>query len=835
VTPHAAIVRHREGRENEETDILDANAARVPETLAELVRGFRSATRLSQEALAEGAGLSTRTISDIETGFAKTPRLVTVMLLAEALRLTDADRQRLQDAARKPAPRAPAGSGPRAAALRPIALIGRDAQVEELSALIERDDVRLVTLCGPAGVGKTSLAVRVAADCAAHFADGVALIELAPLVDPALVPSAIAQALDARETADAPAREAVLTSLAKREMLIVLDNLEHLLPVAAWLGELIEACPRVTLLVMSREPLRLRTEHVYATKPLDASAAAALFVRRAQAVQPGFALTSANDAAIASIVQRLEGLPLAIELAAPRLRVLPPKALAARLDRRLPLLGEGAIDLPERQQTMRSAIAWSYDLLGAEEQRLFRRLAVLQGGGTLDAARAVAEDEPSPNQPFLLRIAALVEKSLLSLEEDAEGEPRVTMLEMLREYAAEQLGESGEAGDVRRRHAAWLLTFVQRAELELSRADQGRWVARFEREHPNVRAALQWASDERDAAFGLDLAIGMWRFWWSRGYMTEGAAWLRRFVELIPSSVTPVPTKAHARALRAQVVLTSALGHFDDAETPCKTAIRLQREIGDDAGLGASLTSLGIILQFRGDLEQAEVVHEESLTIRRRIGDEVGIANSLSNLASVTFSRGDMQRAGVLAEESAERYRRLGHISGTTHALIKLGLVATQERQFDRAERLFEECLELQHSVGNTGAMFYPLTNLGSVAFKRGDFSLALERLRAALDLLDAVPNKAAIASTLECLASTLVAVGETRRAARIFGAAEALRATIGSPRFPAERDEYEAGIAAARAALGDVAFDTERQIGASMTLERSLDEARAPATEVAR
>jgi predicted ATPase/transcriptional regulator with XRE-family HTH domain len=800
----------------------------VTESLAELLRSLRSTARLSQESLAELSGLSTRTISDIETGAARTPRLITVMLLAEALGLSPADRSRLQDAARKPSAR-PDGGGlamPAAAALRAAALVGRDADVARLCALLARDGVRLVTLVGPAGVGKTSLAIRVAVDRADAFDRGVVVAELAAIDEPELVPAAVARALGIRESADTPASEAVHAHLRERSALLVLDNLEHLTPVAPWVGSLLAACPHLAVLGTSREPLHLRSEHVYAVRPLEIEAAVTLFVQRAQMAKPEFELTAANAAAVETIVDHLEGLPLAIELAAPRLLLLPPKALAARLERRLPLLGDGAVDRPERQQTMHGAIAWSYDLLAEDEQRLFRRLAVLQGGGNLEAAAAVLGDE-GDERSILFRLAPLVDKNMLLLVEDADAEPRVSMLEMLREYAQERLAESGEFSDAQRRHAEYVLRFAQGAERELSGAAQGRSLARFEVEHGNIRSALQWLARTEETAFGFQLVAAVWRFWWLHGHLTEGLSWVRRFLQLRTDSPAVVPDALYGKVLRANVVLLSALGNFDEAFASCEQAIALQREIVDDAGLGASLTSLGIILQFRGEYDRADDAHAESLAIRKRLGDDVGVATSLSNLASIAFSKNDLARAATLGDESVAIYRRIGHESGLAHALMKIGLVAAAERNYERAEELFNECLRMQRAIGNTGSMYYSLENLGAVAHRRGNYRLALERYHEALDLLDSMPNKSALAKTLEDLAATIAAVGDPSRGARLFGAADALRRFIGSPLFPSERADFEAELAVVRAMLGNEAFDVQWRIGASITLERALDEAR--------
>jgi predicted ATPase/DNA-binding XRE family transcriptional regulator len=798
----------------------------VAESLGDLLRTFRSVALLSQEALAERSGVSTRTVSDIETGSARSPRLITVMLLAEALNLSPDDRTRLAEAARKPAIRAPGAVASTAPAVRTVTLVGRDADLGRLDALLARDEVRLVTLVGPAGVGKTSLAAKLAIERASAYELDARTVELAPIAEPSLVARAVARALQIRESADMTASEAVKGYLRDRSALLVLDNLEHLTPAASWIGELLVECPRLTILATSREPLHLRAEHVYTVRPLESNAAVTLFVQRAQMVVADFEVTDANAAAVGTIVEHLEGLPLAIELAAPRLLLLPPKALAARLARRLPLLGDGAPDRPRRQQTMHGAIAWSYDLLSEREQRLFRRLSVLQGGGGFEAAVAVAGLD-DPERSILIRLAPLVDKNMLSLVEDAMGEPRVTMLEMLREYAYERLVENGELEDAQRRHAEAVVEFAQRAQRGLSGPEQSSRVARFELEHANIRAALEWAARNGATGLGFRLLGAVWRFWWLHGHVTEGLSWIDRFFGLRAASPADVPDALYAAILRANVVLLSALGNFDDAFASCKEAIELQRSLGDDAALANSLTSLGIIFQFRGEYERAETAHAEGLGIRRRLGNEAGVATSLSNLSSIAFSRNDLARAASLGEESVAIYRRLGHESGLAHALTKIGLVAAAEGNYERAEELFNECLRMQRAVGNTGSLHYSLVNLGAVAHKRGCHELALARYHEALDLLDAMPSKSSLAKVLEDIGFALAAVGDAARGARLLGAADALRRTIRSPVFAAELADYETETAKVRKMLGGNVFDVQWRIGASITLERAVQEAR--------
>lgn len=796
----------------------------MAEALADLVYRFRSAAKLSQEALAERAGVSARTISDLETGFAKTPRLVTILLIAEALSLDDSDRARLRAAVRKPPARERAEAPDEASSLPPLRpLVGRDTDAAAAGELLIAPHVRLVTLYGPAGVGKTSLAIRIAWDRRDVFADGVVFAEFTRTEDPAQILAVLAQTLGIADDMSGDVRDTVVARLRNRAMLLVLDNLEHLTPGAAEFAQLLDACPKITILATSREPLRLRAEHIFSVKPLEAAPAEELFIARARAVQPDFSTTESNRAALATIVARLDGLPLAIELAAPQLRSLPPKALAARLDRRLPMLEQGAVDLPERQQTMRRAIAWSYDLLSPDEQTFFRKLSELRGG-SIDAVRAIATSNDVGESVLLSQIAALVDKSLLSLEEDADGEPRLTILEMLREFASEQLA-GAERDETRLRHAAYFLELAERVSVELTQSGRGLTLRRLTRERANLVTALTWFDGIGDVERGLRLAFALSRFWFLRGHLTEGRTWLLRFLSA-GDSTPAVSAQLRARGLRALVMLTSALGQFDDALPLCEEAISLNRQVGDDEGLAASLTSLGIIMQFRDDMARSKAAHEESLTIRRRIGDEHGLANSLSNLSSIAYTHGNLTDAARFAEESVAIHRRLGRTWGMSHALAKLGLVAAAQKEYELAERIFEESLAMQRSLGDDGAAFYSLSNLGLVALKRGNFEVALRRLREGLELLEVVANKAAMASTFEGIAAALNATGDSRRAARLLGAASALRDAIGAPLLPRESAEYDETATATRNAIGVASFEAEWRVGTLMGLERAVDEA---------
>ncbi len=411
--------------------------------------------------------------------------------------------------------------------------------------------------------------------------------------------------------------------------------------------------------------------------------------------------------------------------------------------------------------------------------------------------------------------------------EASDAEPRVSMLEMLREYAHERLVESNELADTQRRHAEHVLQFAQASQHELSGSGQSRWLARFELERENIRAALSYLADAGETLLGFRLILAVWRFWWLRGYLIEGLGWVRRFLKLRTTAAQDVPEELYAKVLRTQVVLLSGLGNIDEARAPCEQVIELQRKIGDEAGLAASLTSLGIIMQFRGDYDGAEAVHTEALTIRRRLDNELGIAGSLSNLASVAFSKNDLSRSATLGQESAAIYRRLGNDSGVAHALMKIGLVATAERNYENAEQIFNECLRLQRDAGDTGSIPYSIVNLGATAYKRGNYASAIERYHEALDLLEFMPSKAVLAKTLEDIAAVTAAVQDPLRGARLLGAADAMRRAIGLPLFAVERADYDETVAKVRDSLGSDAFDAQWRIGATHSLERVMEEAR--------
>jgi predicted ATPase/transcriptional regulator with XRE-family HTH domain len=864
-----------------------------PATFGALLRHHRLVAGLTQEALAERAGVSARGIQLLERD-RTAPRAETVRLLADALAL-DAEARATLIAASHPelASAAPSAPPRRVAGLPapPTPLVGRAGEIAAASALLRGtagvDGARLVTLTGPGGVGKTRLALAVAAALAADFGDDVVWVDLALVRDPALVAAAVARALGVRETGDRPLSEMLSAAVAGRHLLLALDNLEHLLAAAPLIADLLAAGPRLAVLVTSRARLRLRGEREMPVPPLAVpavgdspvhldevtnTAAVRLFVDRAGEVQPGFVLTQENAEAVVEICRRLDGLPLAIELAAARVKVLPPAELRLRLQQRLPLLSGGARDLPLRQQTMRDAIAWSYDLLLAEEQNLFRRLAVFAGGATLDAAEWVVggsawgvDDGPAPTTqhpaPCILDLlASLVDQSLLRTSEGAEGTPRYVMLETVRDYGLERLHDSGESDQVRRAHAAYYLGLAERTDAELTGPGQARGLERLAIEHDNLRAALTWALADGGDATAARLVGTLWRFWWLRGYLSEG----RAYAEAAAAQGRGTAAE-RARTLYAAGSLAQEQGDYEPAAPLLEAGLAAAREAGDQPVAALCLNELGFIARDLGDYGRAAALHEEALTLHRAAGDRRGIAVSLGNLGEIAIDRGDYERGEELMAEVAAVFRALGDRQAlatalsnrcdaasrrgdherarpfceealavnreledrqrTAMALMSLTRVAIGSGDWGRAAAVCTEALDLARELGLKRLTAEALRALGVVALAEGDPRRASSLLRESLKLLRQTDNKEEIAATLETVAQASVTCGSAERAARLHGAAVALRERIGAPLPPAERASVERTVALIGAALGAKTLAAETA-GRELTQEEAVAEA---------
>jgi predicted ATPase/DNA-binding XRE family transcriptional regulator len=811
-------------------------------TLGPLLRRFRLAAGFSQEALARRANLNVTTIAALERGRHATPHPETVRLLAEALGLDATERAGLVAAAtgldEAPESASPAvPSGPIAAppAARPISrlpvpltpLIGREHEEAALTHLLRQESgMRLLTVTGLGGVGKTRLALAVAEALRESYADGVVFVDLSALRDPALVAPTIAQALGLREEGAHGLRRQLLAFLQSRHLLLVLDNVEQVVEAAPLVADLLVACPRLSVLATSRVALRLRMEQRFPVPPLATSTsrgadeealggnpAVRLFVARAQAVQPDFGLTAANRAIVAQICARLDGLPLAIELAAARIALLPPAALLARLEPRLQLKG-GARDRPARQRTLRATIDWSFDLLDAGERRLFAGMAVFVGGCTLEAAEGVCEPESG-----LDGVASLLDKSLLAHIESG-GHTRLSMLETLREYALERLESEGQADQMRRKHAGYYLAQAE-ASLSTFYADEAAWLDRWEREHDNVRAALHWARESGEVELGLRLAAVLWRLWYLHGHLSEGRAWLEGLLEQPGTAAPPV----RAAVLRAAAILAVDQNDLQRAALWGEEALALFRAMGNDRDIAHILNTLGNIAREKGAYEHATTYYEQSLAIYRAQSYPMGVSVSLNNLGKTARYQGDLVRAATLHEESLALRLETGDLPGIAFALTSLGEVARDRGDLESSARYFEQALALRRELGDKHGSSRALLGLGDVARARGNTDHALTCYAEGLALSRATGDRWQTAFALEGLAWVDLMRGRAANAGRLLGQAATWRARDASTLLAAETTIHEHLVATIRETLGDVAFMAAWREGEMLPLEQVVGE----------
>lgn len=778
-------------------------------TFGQWVRQRRQALHLTQQQLAALSSCAAETIRKIESDL-RSPSPKIALLIAQALQLRPNVHQTFVRWARGDltyvpallndnAPRVALSYGDPQVELRngnlpftTSSLIGRDLDLSTLQRSLVQGRMRLITLTGPGGVGKTRLALAAAEAQRASFPDGCYFVPLAPITDPDLVLSTIAKTIDVNELPGQTLCMTLQTFLRDKIMLLVLDNFEHVLSACTDIGKLLQGASRLTILVTSRTPLHLQGEHEYEVHPLAVPAkteadqatllqydAVRLFIERAQAIKANFHFANDNTAAIADICAHLDGLPLAIELAAARVKILEPKALLQRLGRRLPMLTGGANDLPARHRTLRATIDWSYNLLEPEEQTLFARLAVFAGGGSLEAIEDVCNAAADLSLPVLDLIQSLVNKSMLQQVYDQQGEPRFEMLETIYEYALERLTACHNQHDIRLQHAMYYLRLAEAAELELTCAGQQARLQSLEADHENFRTALRWLLQQGQRETVLRLCNALARFWWIRGYLQEGYDWLEQVLDTDESMAETL----RARALYWAGILTIQWGNYTAAEQKLGISLALSQQAQDQYTEGLALNALGIVANAQGHPDRAQAWYETGIELYRSLNNQERVATLLNNL----------------------------------------GYTKLIQQEYEQATTLLEESLHLSRELGDEEGIAFALNNLGLIALRMNDLAHAQSTLRESLARFWELRDQRNCTEVLEGLATLMAAEGKPVRAATLLAAGETLRTMIATVRSAYQQQQHVATLATIKSQIDEARLTRALNAGEAMTLEQAI------------
>ena len=710
--------------------------------------------------------------------------------------------------------------------------VGREREMVEVKRKLAMTS--LLTLIGTGGSGKTRLTLEVARDLIGAYPDGVWLVELAPLSEGALVPQVVATTLRVQEQPGRPLLESLIDALGDKQMLVILDNCEHLIESAARLTDtLLDSCPRLRVLATSREPLGAtgelgwlvpslsvpQAQHYPTIEELEGYESARLFADRASKRHPGFELTPENVTAVAQVCARLEGIPLAIELAAARVGMLSAEQISERLGHSLKLLKGDDRTADHRHQTLRATLDWSYELLSEPEQVLFRRFGAFAGGFTLEAAESVGAGGDIEEEDVLELLSYLVDKSLVVTEESWERGARYRLLEPVRQYAREKLRVSGEAEAVGRRHAEFFFALAEEAELELIRPRQAEWLDRLETEHDNLRAALSWAL-EREVDLGPRMAGALCRFWHTRGYLSEG----RRYLEEAVARSHVVPATVRAKALEGLGWIAEPQGDYERARVAYEKSLELYRSSKDKRGVANALGDLGSLALDQGDYARATSLLEESLTLHRELGSKEEVVGVLNGLGVLASADGDRERSVSFFSEALALSRGSGSVRKNAVSLGNLGITMLVHGDTEQATVLLDESLALFRGIGDSSNIAIGLMYSALAALTRGDHERVKALSEESLKLLQKVEDKQHIADCLEIMAGGAGAQGQAQRAARLWGAAEAMREDIGVPLQPEDRKLLDPYLATARSSLGEVAWQATLAEGRAMMTEQAIE-----------